>query len=146
MKLGSIKCTKEEVFRVLGTKDAIKLDAFIALLYARGVYQAKNLDVSYLWNKIWRLIFFSKTMSRNDFAEIMRFIRFNKKSERSKGLRTNKFAMVSRVNYGANLQRIHKIVINLVHTLLLYKELREKEPCNKTINTLRFITTKRLVK
>ena len=146
MKLGSIKCTKEEVFRVLGTKDAIKLDAFIALLYARGVYQAKNLDVSYLWNKIWRLIFFSKTMSRNDFAEIMRFIRFNKKSERSKGLRTNKFAMVSRVNYGANLQRIHKIVINLVHTLLLYKELREKEPCNKTINTLRFIATKRLVK
>ena len=146
MKLGSIKCTKEEVFRVLGTKDAIKLDAFIALLYARGVYQAKNLDVSYLWNKIWSLIFFSKTMSRNDFAEIMRFIRFNKKSERSKGLRTNKFAMVSRVNYGANLQRIHKIVINLVHTLLLYKELREKEPCNKTINTLRFITTKRLVK
>ena len=146
MKLGSIKCTKEEGFRVLGTKDAIKLDAFIALLYARGVYQAKNLDVSYLWNKIWRLIFFSKTMSRNDFAEIMRFIRFNKKSERSKGLRTNKFAMVSRVNYGANLQRIHKIVINLVHTLLLYKELREKEPCNKTINTLRFITTKRLVK
>ena len=146
MKLGSIKCTKEEVFRVLGTKDAIKLDAFIALLYARGVYQAKNLDVSYLWNKIWRPIFFSKTMSRNDFAEIMRFIRFNKKSERSKGLRTNKFAMVSRVNYGANLQRIHKIVINLVHTLLLYKELREKEPCNKTINTLRFITTKRLVK
>ena len=85
-------------------------------------------------------------MSRNDFAEIMRFIRFNKKSERSKGLRTNKFAMVSRVNYGANLQRIHKIVINLVHTLLLYKELREKEPCNKTINTLRFIATKRLVK
>ena len=85
-------------------------------------------------------------MSRNDFAEIMRFIRFNKKSERSKGLRTNKFAMVSRVNYGANLQRIHKIVINLVHTLLLYTELREKEPCNKTINTLRFITTKRLVK
>ena len=146
MKLGSIKCTKEEVFRVLGTKDAIKLDAFIALLYARGVYQAKNLDVSYLWNKIWRPIFFSKTMSRNDFAEIMRFIRFNKKSERSKGLRTNKFAMVSRVNYGANLQRIHKIVINLVHTLLLYTELREKEPCNKTINTLRFITTKRLVK
>ena len=146
MKLGSIKCTKEEVFRVLGTKDAIKLDAFIALLYARGVYQAKNLDVSYLWNKIWRPIFFSKTMSRNDFAEIMRFIRFNKKSERSKGLRTNKFAMVSRVNYGANLQRIHKIVINLVHTLLLYKELREKEPCNKTINTLRFIATKRLVK
>ena len=30
------------------------------------------------------------------------------------------------LQYGANLQRIHKIVISLVHTLLLYKESREK--------------------
>ena len=87
----------EEAFRVLGTKrklDATKLDAFIPLLYARDTYQAKNLDVSYLWSKIWRLAFFPKTMSRNDFAEIMRFIRFDKKSERSQRLRTNKFAML----------------------------------------------------
>ena len=50
-----IKYTKEEAFRVLGTKwelDTTKLDAFIALLYARGAYQTRNLDVSYLWNKI----------------------------------------------------------------------------------------------
>ena len=45
-----IKCTGEEAFRVLGTKR--ELDAFIALLYTRGAYQAKNFDVSYLWNKI----------------------------------------------------------------------------------------------
>ncbi|XP_071878075.1 uncharacterized protein [Bombus fervidus] len=72
-----IKCTEKEAFRALGTKrelDATKLDAFIALLYARGAYQTKNLDVSYLWNKISRPAFFSKTMSKNDFAEIMRFI------------------------------------------------------------------------
>ena len=82
----------------MGTKrelDATKLDAFIALLYA--ICYIKNLDASYLWNKIWRPAFFSKTMSRNDFAEIMRFIRFDKKSERSQRLRTNKFAMVSTV-------------------------------------------------
>ena len=50
-----IKYTQEESFRVLGTKwelDTTKLDAFIALLYARGAYQTRNLDVSYLWNKI----------------------------------------------------------------------------------------------
>ena len=28
-----------------------KLNAFIALLYARGVYEAKNLDITYIWNK-----------------------------------------------------------------------------------------------
>ena len=48
-----IKCMEEGAFRVLGTKrelDAAKLDAFIALLYA--ICYIKNLDVSYLWNKI----------------------------------------------------------------------------------------------
>ena len=126
-----IKCTEEEAFRVLGTKrelDATKLDAFIALLYARCAYQAKNLDFSYLWNKIWRPAFFSKTMSRNDFAEIIRFIRFDK-NETSQRLRTNKFIMKLHtvdIQYVANLQKIHKIAINLVHTLLLYKKSRGK--------------------
>jgi len=32
-------------------------------------------------------------MSRNAFTEIMRFIRFYKKSERSQRLQTNKFTM-----------------------------------------------------
>ena len=93
-----IKCTEEEEFRILGAKrelDATKLDAFIALIYA--ICYIKNLDVSYLWNKIWRPAFFSKTMSKNDFAEIMRFIRCDKKSERSQRTRTNKLAMVSTV-------------------------------------------------
>ena len=43
-----IKCIEEEAFRVLGIKkelNATKLDPFIALLYDRGAYQAKNLDV-----------------------------------------------------------------------------------------------------
>ena len=43
-----IKCTEEEAFKVLGITrelDTTELDAFIALLYARGAYQAKNLDV-----------------------------------------------------------------------------------------------------
>ena len=62
-----IKCTEVEPFRILGTKkelDVTKLDTFIALLHIRGAYQVKNLDVSYLWNNIWRPAFFSKTMRR----------------------------------------------------------------------------------
>lgn len=94
-----IKCTEEKAFRVLGTKwelNAIKLDAFIALLYGRGAYEAKNLDVSYLWNKNWGPAF-SKTMSRNDFTEIMKFIRFDKENERSQRLQINKYAMISTI-------------------------------------------------
>lgn len=48
------KCTKTEAFRVLGSKwdlSTAKLHAFIALLYARGAYEAKNIDISLLRNK-----------------------------------------------------------------------------------------------
>ena len=44
------KCTEAESFRVLGTKwkiSAIKLDAFIALLYDRGAYKANNLEIAF---------------------------------------------------------------------------------------------------
>ena len=51
-----------------------ELNSFIAVLYARDSYEAKNVDVSYLWNKNWRPDFFSKKMSRNDLTEILKFI------------------------------------------------------------------------
>ena len=77
------------VLRTRWKLDTIKLDAFIALLYAHGVYQAKNLEVTYLWNKIWFTAYFSETVSRNDFAEIIRFIQFDKKSKGSRHWFTN---------------------------------------------------------
>lgn len=95
-------CTEAEAFRVLGTKwnlSTAKFDAFIALLYARGAYETKNLNISYLWNKKWGPEFFSRTMSRNSFSEIMRFIRFDKRSQRSQRLQTDKFALISEVWY-----------------------------------------------
>ena len=49
-------------------------------------------------------------MSKNDFTEIMRFIRLDKKSERSQRLRTNKFTMVSTVRnqFTENSQNCYK--------------------------------------
>ena len=49
-------------------------------------------------------------MSRNDFAEIMRFTRFDKKSERGQRLRINKFTMVSIVwsQFTENSQNCYK--------------------------------------
>ena len=48
-----IRCTEEEVFKVLGTRcelDTTKPD----------VLYKKNLNVLYLWNKIWSPAFFQK--------------------------------------------------------------------------------------
>lgn len=56
-------CTKLEAFRVLGEKWDLsqeKFYAFLAILYARGAYEAKNLKLSYLWSKKWGPAFFLK--------------------------------------------------------------------------------------
>ena len=89
-----------EAFRVLGEKWNLsqeKFYAFLAILYARGAYEAKNLKLSYLWSKKWGPAFFSKTMSRKEFTDILRFIRFDKRNERRVRLQTDKFALISNV-------------------------------------------------
>lgn len=52
-----------------------ELKAFIALLLVRGVYNGMHMDVEDLWSKEWGLPFFSTTMSRNRYREIMRYLR-----------------------------------------------------------------------
>jgi len=95
------KCTEIEARRQLGedswclTLD--ELEAYIGLLYARGVSGAKNISVLDLWSKDWGLPICKSTMSRNRFLEITRFIRFDVKSTRSTRLQTDKFALFSDV-------------------------------------------------
>ncbi|XP_055388036.1 piggyBac transposable element-derived protein 4-like, partial [Condylostylus longicornis] len=91
-------CTETEAQNVLGNHWTTSIDelyAFIAILYARGAYESKNMKISYLWSKKWGPPFFKSTMSRNRFTEILRFIRFDKKNERSSRLQVDKFALVS---------------------------------------------------
>nr|XP_012145741.1 PREDICTED: piggyBac transposable element-derived protein 4-like [Megachile rotundata] len=94
------KCTEEEGRRILGydwTTTLPEIRAFIGILYARGAYEAKNLKLSYLWLEKWGPEFFRRTMSRDKFKQILRFIRFDKRTERSRCLQTNKFALVSEI-------------------------------------------------
>ncbi|XP_055378966.1 piggyBac transposable element-derived protein 4-like [Condylostylus longicornis] len=93
-------CTKAEAYRVLGEKWDLsqeKFYAFLAILYARGAYETKNIKLSYLWSEKWGPSFFRNTMSRKEFTDILRFIRFDKKNERSVRLQTDKFVLISHV-------------------------------------------------
>lgn len=77
-------CTETEARRVLKqdwTISIAQLHAFISILYSRGAYEAKSLKASYLWSKKWAPSFFSNTMPRDQFMEILRFIRFDKKTQ-----------------------------------------------------------------
>lgn len=94
------KYTEAKALRVLGTAWELpikKLYAFIGVLYARGAYQAKNLSISHLWNSKWGPPFFSNAMSRNAFSEILRFLRFDDRSQRIQRLGVDKFALISDV-------------------------------------------------
>lgn len=94
------KCTEEEGRRIFGydwTTTLPEIRAFIGILYARGAYEAKNLKLSYLWSAKWGPEFFRRTMPRDKFKQILRFIRFDKRTERSRRLQTNKFALVSEI-------------------------------------------------
>ena len=48
--------TESKTFWVFKTKQSLsiaKLHAFIRLLYTRSAYEAKNINLSYLWNTKW---------------------------------------------------------------------------------------------
>ena len=59
-----------------------KLEAYIALIYARGLY-GKCHPVEFLWNTTYGPRIFSETMSRNDYKVISRYLRFDHKQTRS---------------------------------------------------------------
>ncbi len=59
-----------------------ELGAFIALLYARGAFGAKNLPINSVRSNTWGISFFRDTMSHIRFKEILRFIRFDMKFSR----------------------------------------------------------------
>ena len=56
-----------------------------------------NMPLSELWDKKWGVAFCMQVMSRDRFKEILRFLRFDKKSTLSQRLQTDKFALFSTV-------------------------------------------------
>lgn len=74
----------------------VKLEGFIALFYARGLY-GKSQSVKFLWDKTYGPRIFGETMSRNLYEAIQRHLRFDIKSTRSARLATDKFAAIREV-------------------------------------------------
>lgn len=91
--------TEKEARQVLRdeswTLSLTELDAFLSILYARGACVATSTSVSDLWDKEWGPPFFSETMSRDRFREIMRFLRFDDRDSRARRKETDKFCLVS---------------------------------------------------
>ena len=74
-----------------------KLDAFLAIVFARRAHKATKIKVHEMWNRLWAIPIISETMARNRFIEIMKFLRFDYKQTRSHRLATDKLAPISTV-------------------------------------------------
>ena len=74
-----------------------ELEAFIGIIYARGVTGKNDMPLTDFWSKNWGVAFCNQVMSKNHFKEILRYLRFDKKSSRSERLQIDKFALFSMV-------------------------------------------------
>lgn len=88
------KCTLAEGKGLLDESFTMeKLEAFIALEYTRGIY-GKNQSVNFLWNTLYGPHIFGETMSRKDYKDIKRCLRFDMKSTRSDRVNNDKFTHI----------------------------------------------------
>lgn len=75
-----------------------ELDAFIGLLYLRGAMSNSHFPYDTLWSNDFGCEKFKKTMSRNRFREIKKYIRFDERLTRSERLKRDKYALMSSVH------------------------------------------------
>ena len=70
-----------------------ELDKFIGRIITRSVLGQKGLPCFSLWNTSWGCPMFNKRLFSNRFIEIKRFLRFDMKSDRSRRLIEDSFAL-----------------------------------------------------
>ena len=91
------KGTTSEAHRVTGnnswTVTLDELDKVMGLIVARGVIGEKNLPIKSIWNKSWGCPLFNTTMPRWRFLKIMKFFRFDLKTEKRRNLKEKKFCL-----------------------------------------------------
>ena len=92
-------CTITEAHRQTGNEEFSltnnELLAFIVVMYTREVAGSNDMPYHILWTENWGVPLCKKAISRNRFSEILRFLRFDTKLDRSQRLKTDRFALFS---------------------------------------------------
>ena len=74
-----------------------ELEAFISLQYGKGLY-GKNHPALFLYTKEYGISVFSKTMPRDRFLKILKYLKFDDKRNRQRtGPRADRFAPIREV-------------------------------------------------
>jgi len=103
------KCTVE-VGRYQSWDVALfELKKFIRLVVARGVIEGRNFRVKILWGMSWGCEMISRAMANNiRFLELMRYLRFDQKTENRRNLLHDKCAFTSQV-CNSFVENFHKV-------------------------------------
>ena len=86
------------VVEILCISDKINWDVTLAELdkfIAREILGQRDLPVEGLWQSTWAFSMFNNTLSRHRFKKIMRFLRFDVKSNKRQRVIHDKFCVVS---------------------------------------------------
>ena len=86
--LAEVRREEDEAFFL--SKD--KFAAFFGLYILRGVLKGRDKPLFNFWDEEYGRLIFQKTMSKNKFQSILRYIRFDDKNSRSLRRQTDKFA------------------------------------------------------
>ena len=85
-----MKCTISVAHRVTGnnswTVTLDELDKLMRLIVARGAIGGRTLPIKSIWDKSWGCPLFNATMPRWRFLKIIKFLRFDLKTERRRNL------------------------------------------------------------
>ena len=106
------RCTIAEGHRVTGADWNVsleELEKFMGLVIARGVVGGRTLPIKSMWDGTWGCSIFSGTMSRDRFLTIIRFLRFDLKTELRRCIGGDRFCLASDLWYAFidNCQRAY---------------------------------------
>ena len=118
-----LKCTTSEAHRVIGnnswTVTLNELDKLMGLIVARGAIGERTLPIKNIWDKSWGCPLFNATMTRWRFLKIIKFFRFDLKSERRRNLEV----LLLKTERRRNLEE--KVLLGIIAVESVFKEFSE---------------------
>ena len=118
-----LKCTTSEAHRVTGnnswTVTLDELDKLMGLTVARGANAGRTLLIKSIWDKSWECPLFNATMQRRRFLKIIKFVRFDLKTERRRNLEV----LLLKTKMKRNLEE--KVLLGVIAMESVFKKFSE---------------------
>ena len=118
-----LKLTTSGAHRVIGnnswTVTLDELDKLMGLIVARGAIGGRTLPIKSIWDKSWGCPLFNATMPRWRFLKIIKFLRFDLKTERRKNLEV----LLLKTERRRNLEE--KVLLGIIAVESVFKEFSE---------------------